>query len=60
MRRALDLEPRLYDARFNLAQALLNQGRRDDARAEMERFIRDAPPSRYAADIARFRELIKR
>jgi arylsulfatase A-like enzyme/Flp pilus assembly protein TadD len=58
LRRALDLDPRLYDALFNLAEALLAQGRRDEARPYLERFVREAPPSRYARDIARFQRLL--
>ena len=58
LRRALDLEPHLYDALYNLAEALLAQGRRDDARPQIERFVREAPPARYARDIARFRSLL--
>jgi arylsulfatase A-like enzyme/Flp pilus assembly protein TadD len=59
LRRALNLDPRLYDALFNLAEALLTQGRRDDARPLMDRFVREAPPARYARDIARFRGLLQ-
>jgi tetratricopeptide (TPR) repeat protein len=54
---ALDLDPALFDALYNLALALDALGRRAEARPLMERFIREAPPQRYAADIARMREL---
>ena len=59
-RRAEALLPRDYDLLFNLA-ALLRQERRDDeARPYIERFVREAPPERYAADIAALRaELAK-
>jgi arylsulfatase A-like enzyme/Tfp pilus assembly protein PilF len=57
LRRALDLDPRLYDALYNLAEALLTQGRRDEARPFIDRFVREAPPARYAADIERLRSL---
>ena len=60
LRRALDLDPHLYDALYNLAQALISQGRRDDARPYLQRFVREAPPARYAADIARFEALLDR
>ena len=60
LRRALDLDPHLYDALYNLAQALIGQGRRDDARPYLQRFVREAPPARYAADIARFQVLLDR
>jgi choline-sulfatase len=59
LRRALDLDPRLYDALYNLAQAYVAQGRRQEARPYLERFVREAPPSRYARDIARFRALLE-
>jgi tetratricopeptide (TPR) repeat protein len=59
LKRALDLEPNLYDALFNLAQALLVQGRRDEARPLIERFVREAPPARYARDIAQFRAMLQ-
>ena len=58
LRRSLDLDPHLYDALFNLVQALLTLGRRDEARPLIERFVREAPPIRYAADIARFKALL--
>ena len=59
LKRALELDPRLYDALYNLAEALLAQGRRDEARPHIERFVREAPPARYTADIARFRTLLQ-
>jgi len=57
--RALDLEPRRFDVLYNLALALVESGRRDEARPYMERFVREAPPARYARDIARFRTLLE-
>ena len=58
LKRALDLEPRLFDALYNLAMALDRLGRRDEARPLIERFIREAPRERYATDIERLQELI--
>lgn len=58
LRRALDLDPHLYDALYNLAQALIAQGRRDEAQPYIERFVREAPPSRYTRDIAEFKKLL--
>ncbi len=58
LRRALDLDPRVYDALYNLGMALDAAGRRDEARPIIERFIREAPPQRYAADIARLGALL--
>ncbi|MCU1385182.1 MAG: hypothetical protein JWL71_3879 [Acidobacteria bacterium] len=60
LRRALDLDPHLYDALYNLAEALLTLGRGDEARPLIERFVREAPPARYAPDIARFKALLTR
>jgi arylsulfatase A-like enzyme/Tfp pilus assembly protein PilF len=54
-RRALELEPRNYDLLFNIAVLLHDRGRAFDARPYLERFAREAPPDRYARDIARFR-----
>ena len=59
-RLALDIEPKLYDALYNLGTTLWDSGRRDDARAYLDRFVREAPPQRYGADIARMRKLLAR
>ena len=52
---AVDLEPRNYDVLFNLAVMLRQQGRADEARPYVERFVREAPPDGYAKDIATMR-----
>jgi tetratricopeptide (TPR) repeat protein len=57
-REALEINPAFYDALFNLGTALYESGRRGEARAYLERFVNEAPPSRYAADISRLRELL--
>ena len=49
------LDPRDFDALFNLGLMLRKQGRAGEARAVLERFAREAPPSLYAADIRRAR-----
>jgi arylsulfatase A-like enzyme/tetratricopeptide (TPR) repeat protein len=49
------LLPRDYDLLFNLAVLLHEEGRTAQARPYMERFVREAPPGRYARDIAAFR-----
>jgi tetratricopeptide (TPR) repeat protein len=49
------LDPRDFDALFNLGLLLRKQGRAAEARACFERFTREAPPSLYAADIRRAR-----
>jgi Tfp pilus assembly protein PilF len=57
---ALQLDPRLFDALYNIGTSLWDQGRKADALPYLERFVREAPPQRYAADIARVRTLIGR
>ncbi len=58
-KRAVALDPRQYDALYNLGMALSDEGRPDEARPFLERFVRDAPPERYAQDIARLRAVLK-
>jgi arylsulfatase A-like enzyme/Flp pilus assembly protein TadD len=58
-RTALQLDPRLYDALFNLGTSLYADDRQQ-ARPYLERFVADAPPSRYQADIARVRQMLSR
>jgi arylsulfatase A-like enzyme/Flp pilus assembly protein TadD len=52
---AVDVEPRNYDVLFNLAVMLRDHGRAAEARAYVERFVREAPPDRYSRDIATMR-----
>jgi arylsulfatase A-like enzyme/Flp pilus assembly protein TadD len=52
---AVDIEPRNYDALFNLAVMLREQGRAAEARPHIERFVREAPAERYSNDIALLR-----
>ena len=58
--KALELDPRLFDALYNIGVSLWDGGRRDEARPYLERFVRDAPPHRYAADLARLRRMMNR
>jgi tetratricopeptide (TPR) repeat protein len=57
-KRAVDLAPTDYDTLFNLGMLLRQAGRRDEARPYLERFVRDAPPSRYSADVAAIRRML--
>jgi arylsulfatase A-like enzyme/Tfp pilus assembly protein PilF len=57
---ALDINPRLFDALYNLGTTLYRAGQRDDARPYIQRFVDEAPPARYAADIAKLRPLLAR
>jgi cytochrome c-type biogenesis protein CcmH/NrfG len=50
------LDPRDFDALFNLGLQLRKQGRGSEARVCLERFVREAPPALYAADIRRARQ----
>ncbi|MEM8962252.1 MAG: tetratricopeptide repeat protein [Acidobacteriota bacterium] len=57
-RRALELDPQQWDALFNLGLTAASLGRRDEARQALEQYIATAPPSRFAPDIARAREVL--
>ena len=54
-KRAVELNPREWDTLFNLGRQLRRQGREAEARAYLERFVREAPPAQYATDIQRLR-----
>ena len=56
--KAIDLNPRFYDALFNLGTVLFDSGRKAEARPYLERFVREAPPSRYGPDIAKLRAML--
>ncbi|MDQ3486601.1 MAG: hypothetical protein M3468_02580 [Acidobacteriota bacterium] len=43
---------------FNLGILLGQSGRRDEARPYLERFVREARPARYSADVAEIRRLL--
>jgi len=38
---------------------LLSLGRREEARPYLQRFVNEAPPYRYAQDIARLRQTLR-
>jgi arylsulfatase A-like enzyme/Tfp pilus assembly protein PilF len=57
-RRALAIDPLLYDALYNLGTVLYDRDRRA-ARPYLERFVAEAPPARYAADIERLRRMLE-
>ena len=59
-KRATELEPRNYDVLFNLAAVLHDAHRDAEARPFVERFVREAPPERYARDIAMLRGWLAR
>ncbi len=59
MEKAVRLDPRLFDALYNLGLALDDAGRGDEARPYLERFVNEAPPARYAPDIVQLRRLLR-
>jgi tetratricopeptide (TPR) repeat protein len=54
-RAAVALEPKAYDTVYNLGLMLRKAGRFAEARPYLERFVLEAPPVPYAADIATVR-----
>jgi tetratricopeptide (TPR) repeat protein len=58
-KRAVALDPGLYDALFNLGLTAGRAGMRREARDALERFVATAPAVSYRADIARARGLLK-
>jgi len=54
-KRAVELDPREFDAMYNLATELASAGRTAEARAYAEQFVGTAPPARYGDDIRRLR-----
>jgi arylsulfatase A-like enzyme/tetratricopeptide (TPR) repeat protein len=59
-KRAVELMPNDFDTLFNLGTELDAAGRHDEARPFLERFVRDAPPAQYNADIVKVRKLLGR
>jgi arylsulfatase A-like enzyme/Tfp pilus assembly protein PilF len=55
---ALRLDPDLYDALYNVGVSLWDAGRHDEARPYLDRFAREAPAGRYAADLAHVRSML--
>lgn len=57
---AVAMDPRNFDALFNLATELVNANRFAEARPLLERFVRTAPRAFYGPDIDRLRALLER
>ena len=57
---AVELDPDLYDALFNLGVALIQLDRREEAIPVLEAFIARAPTDRYATDIESMRQELRR
>lgn len=58
-KKALDNNPRAWDALYNLATVLYDSGQHDAARPYLDRFVTEAPPAQYGPDIARLRSLVR-
>jgi len=54
-KRAVELNPREWDTLFNLGKLLRRQGREAEARPYVQRFVDQAPPRQYEADIRELR-----
>ena len=57
--RAADLDPRQYDALFNLGVVAAQRGQTDVARKALARFVATAPPAVYARDLQEARRMLK-
>jgi choline-sulfatase len=57
--RALAADPRQYDALYNHAISAGRLGRREEARRELERFVKEAPAGPYGEKIAQARRLLQ-
>jgi arylsulfatase A-like enzyme len=57
--RAVALDPKLYDALYNLGLVAGKSGMIREARAALERFVAEAPPAQYGADIEKARGLLR-
>ncbi|HSF16100.1 MAG TPA: sulfatase-like hydrolase/transferase [Vicinamibacteria bacterium] len=58
-RRAVESDPTQFDALFNLAFALIERSP-EEATPYLERFVQEAPPQRYAGDIAKARAALNK
>lgn len=58
-RKAVGIDPHLYDAMFNLAVVSGQNSRWDVAREALTQFISTAPPARYARELAAAREMLR-
>ncbi len=59
-RRAAELDPKQYDALFNIGLVASRTGNQAIAREALERFVKTAPPGLYRKDLAEARRLLKR
>jgi cytochrome c-type biogenesis protein CcmH/NrfG len=55
----VELDPREFDALYNLATELASAGRASEARAYAERFVQTAPPAQYEKDIRQLKAFLR-
>jgi regulator of sirC expression with transglutaminase-like and TPR domain len=55
---AVDIDPRQYDALYNIGFVEGRAGHVAEARTALTRFVKSAPKERYAADIAKARQAL--
>jgi tetratricopeptide (TPR) repeat protein len=58
--RVLALDAARWETLYNLARVASETGRRDLARESLERFVAEAPPERYAAELVEARAALSR
>ena len=56
--RAIEINPNEWDTLSNLCRVLLDRGRVEEARPYVERFLREAPRSRYPGEMRRYRQAV--
>ncbi|HWM91980.1 MAG TPA: tetratricopeptide repeat protein [Thermoanaerobaculia bacterium] len=57
--RSVELDPKQYDALFNLGLVAAQQGRGAEARKALRQFVETAPPQRFAADIRKAQGILR-
>jgi len=57
--KAIALDPRQYDALYNLGMTAARLGESARARRALERYVATAPPERFAADVAKARQVLQ-
>ena len=57
--RAVTLDPKLYDALYNLGLVAAEKGRWVEARQALRQFAETAPPQRFAADIQKAQAILR-
>jgi tetratricopeptide (TPR) repeat protein len=58
--KSVALDPRQYDALFNIGLVAAEAGRRDQARRALTRFVASAPRERFAGDLEKARAMLAR